>query len=367
MISEEFIRYNANTRNANAPDCVCRAISLAFDIPYNTIHKELLAEMHNQNETSYKRSSIYNKIIAKHGGGSIQKTDTINPETGEIEIPCNCTEKEFSDVANSGTYLVRSEDNAGKDRHLCCIINGDIYDSWDSSNHIVKEYYVIEPETNFSFDKSKFQDSATRQAKLEYMHDYMQEVFPDWRKQYPEITYFAQHLVSPNQFTFVDELEYQLNSKGKIYKHKVIVKLTPKTMSDDTFVQQVDAQFIKFEKTLALDIKNSHIDPEEKQLQQQEEAIKRFPQIPAHFAHAELYPDSLTMIQKHLLQDIYELSKGWYKVELYMLPGDDSYDTYINYKGEEVPNYHQFEVRGLSNVKNCINKYIKSNGRDLDY
>lgn len=39
--SATLVEYNANDRGKNAPDCVKRAISMAFSIPYSEVSKAL--------------------------------------------------------------------------------------------------------------------------------------------------------------------------------------------------------------------------------------------------------------------------------------------------------------------------------------
>lgn len=55
IYSANLIRYNANTSGKNTEDCVVRSISLAFDVPYTQVRKELNAILkENRRYDSYK-------------------------------------------------------------------------------------------------------------------------------------------------------------------------------------------------------------------------------------------------------------------------------------------------------------------------
>ena len=62
--SAELVRYNANSSGKMSPDCVKRALSLAFDVPYSQIAKMLNEEMKKMPGTLY--TAIYSaKLIGR--------------------------------------------------------------------------------------------------------------------------------------------------------------------------------------------------------------------------------------------------------------------------------------------------------------
>ena len=127
----EYKRYNANNRGNNSPDCVCRAISLAFDVSYNSIHRELTqlvkGTMHN-----YKNIRFYQKVIKNHGGSDfIREEDLI-------------LVREWIDKHPDGTYILQTGEKAGVSNHLICVIDGAVYDSWDSRDQFVVGYFIVE-------------------------------------------------------------------------------------------------------------------------------------------------------------------------------------------------------------------------------
>lgn len=133
ITSAEFIRYNANAAGHSSPDCVKRALSLAFDIPYNEIAKELLAEMKRQRQTKWNISSVYQEVVKRHGGSERIKMD------GDMQLA------DFADTTgNRGTWLVTTGSKpGGPSNHIVCVIDGTIYDSWDSTKEWVIHYQDI--------------------------------------------------------------------------------------------------------------------------------------------------------------------------------------------------------------------------------
>lgn len=131
-----YKNYNANSSGRNTTDCVNRAISLAFKKSYNEVHKELLSELHSQRRySSYKMYPIYEKLILGWGGQE------------EKELPINQTVSEFcDDMGSEGTYILETHEKPQfhhRGNHLTCVIDGVLYDSWDSSNCYVCGYYTV--------------------------------------------------------------------------------------------------------------------------------------------------------------------------------------------------------------------------------
>lgn len=138
--TSDLVKYNANTRGTNTGDCTARAISLAFNMDYSKARKALneSAKQHNlANPRQYwKFNSMPNclNVIDKLGGG-----DPIFPSS-KISVG------DFADENASGTYLVlcsKSGTTSDRSNHLVCIIDGRIYDSWDSRVYYIVEYWEI--------------------------------------------------------------------------------------------------------------------------------------------------------------------------------------------------------------------------------
>ena len=158
--SADLVKYNANIRGKNVGDCVKRALSLATNSSYNDISKELLEAMHeiykHPDEDEWKRPTVFNHVIAAHGGSR-----PLKPK-GDVY-----TLGDFVDnvLGHEGTFLVTTGKQPGTLSHIVCIIDGKIYDSWDSSNQYVYNYYTFDDvvlERKSGLDIAKMQYSEVQ-------------------------------------------------------------------------------------------------------------------------------------------------------------------------------------------------------------
>lgn len=123
-----YIYYNPNKRNKNAKDCVVRALTLAVNKSWDDVYDEL------SNLGKYKGewgcfSTVWGPYLRKH-----------NFKRRSIPDVCpDCyTFEDFSNDHRYGVYVVATNS------HVATIIDGVIYDAWDSSNEIPEFYYFKE-------------------------------------------------------------------------------------------------------------------------------------------------------------------------------------------------------------------------------
>lgn len=114
----KFKFMNVNPLGKIEQDCVCRAISLALDIDYETIERKLksigyLFDCEELCVCCYKflLDDVYN--------------------LPRIEDFKGLTVEDFIDLFPNGIYLIRV------DEHLTCVIDGKICDTWDCSQEVV--------------------------------------------------------------------------------------------------------------------------------------------------------------------------------------------------------------------------------------
>lgn len=131
--SAELVTYNANNRGTSTGDCTARSISLAFNIDYSKVRKMMNASARKLRYDTYNADGNVNTVIAELGGGYRKKPDT------------RITVNDFVDAHPQGTYLIGcSRLNSSYATHLVCVIDGVVYDSWDSRVFYVDEYWVVE-------------------------------------------------------------------------------------------------------------------------------------------------------------------------------------------------------------------------------
>lgn len=129
--SARLIRYNANSAGHNTGDCVKRALSLAFDMDYNDLSKLLRAE---SKKTGFPWNSplVYRGIARSLGAEKFISVPIKDQQTVDSFIDSVCPE---------GTWLLetgKSPESAST--HICCVIDGVLYDSWESQDYYVDAY-----------------------------------------------------------------------------------------------------------------------------------------------------------------------------------------------------------------------------------
>lgn len=145
-----FRQYNANTKDVRKGDCSVRALSLAYGIDYELVYKSLKTY---QKELGY---SIYNDLrnieyfIEGNNSQKIQVDKSID------------TVDDFCNFYTIGTYLLlTSKTDKSHINHIVAVIDGDLYDTWDSLNQHVREVYCVSSDTTHMYsDEFNINDAA---------------------------------------------------------------------------------------------------------------------------------------------------------------------------------------------------------------
>lgn len=134
--TSELVRYNANSRGTNTGDCTARAISLAFNIDYRKAKKLLNDSASTKWNWEFNTHENYVKVIRELGGGELFRT----PSDEKVTVDA------FVDDHPSGTYIIwcSKDGTVRRSNHVACVIDGKIYDSWDSRNYYILGYWIIE-------------------------------------------------------------------------------------------------------------------------------------------------------------------------------------------------------------------------------
>ena len=121
--------YNPNpVRDSPVGDCSVRAIAKALGVSWDEAHDllshnaKLMGDIQNAN-------SVWGSVLRQHG-------------FKRAAIPNYCPDcysaKEFCEDHPYGVYVL------GFGNHVATVIDGDLYDSWDSSHEIPQYYWYLE-------------------------------------------------------------------------------------------------------------------------------------------------------------------------------------------------------------------------------
>lgn len=172
-ISAALKKYNANTRYTNTGDCVKRSLSLAYGMDYDDVSNELNRIKRQLHYSQYNVSPVFNTFIEDHG--VIRKASgRIYSTLADLNLPDDTTVKQFSELIKDGTYVILCGESKSSSTHMVCVLNGDIWDSWDSSNYFVNKIYVIEESK--SDEPEKFLAEDISYDLQEYIMNYLNSI-----------------------------------------------------------------------------------------------------------------------------------------------------------------------------------------------
>lgn len=122
-----YIEFNNHPKELKTTDCVVRSMSKAFDKDYletrrelNRVKRELGFKSYKERKFIYKYLNNYERIILKAVKGQ--------PRVRGYD---------FAEKYSKGTYILSM---AG---HLVTLVDGNIYDSWDSRYKVVYTAWKI--------------------------------------------------------------------------------------------------------------------------------------------------------------------------------------------------------------------------------
>lgn len=115
-----WIRYNPNPTGRHVGDCAVRAVSAALGVDWEEAY-DLIADAGRSMGDMPSSDSVWGAVLRRYG--FYRKA-----------IPNSCpdcyTAGQFAEDHNRGVYVL------GYGGHVNTVIDGDIYDTWDSSREI---------------------------------------------------------------------------------------------------------------------------------------------------------------------------------------------------------------------------------------
>lgn len=115
-----WIRYNPNPTGRNVEDCAIRAVAKALGTDWETAYALIVKNGYEMGDMPHS-NSVWGAVLRQNGFYRKSIPDA---------CPDCYTAEQFAEEHPHGVYVL------GFGRHVATIIDGNIYDSWDSSKEI---------------------------------------------------------------------------------------------------------------------------------------------------------------------------------------------------------------------------------------
>ena len=121
-------KYNPNPVGRSVGDCAVRAVAAALGVDWETAYAMIARDGYLMGDMP-SSNGVWGAVLRQHG-----YTRKALPNT----CPDCYTLGQFADDHPEGVYVV------GTGNHVATVINGEIWDAWDSSNEVPVYYWQRE-------------------------------------------------------------------------------------------------------------------------------------------------------------------------------------------------------------------------------
>lgn len=120
-----YIHFNENPTGRNVGDCAVRAVSKALDISWETAYITLVINGYSMGDMP-SSDSVWGAALRQQGFSRRSISDS---------CPDCYTAEDFCRDNPHGVFVL------GFGGHVATVVDGDLYDSWDSSNEVPQFYW----------------------------------------------------------------------------------------------------------------------------------------------------------------------------------------------------------------------------------
>lgn len=125
-----WIEYNPNPMGRRVGDCAIRAVSKALDLDWETAFMTLLVNAYQMGDMP-SANWVWGSVLRQHG---------FYREAIPNTCPDCYTAQDFTKDHPDGVFVL------GFGNHVATVVDGNLYDSWDSSNEIPQYFWYRKDE-----------------------------------------------------------------------------------------------------------------------------------------------------------------------------------------------------------------------------
>lgn len=120
-----WIEYNDNPTGRRVDDCAVRAVSVALGVDWEKAYSMMAVNGYLMGDMP-SANSVWGSVLRQHG---------FSRESLPDYCPDCYTAEDFANDHPKGTYVL------GFGTHVATVIDGNIFDSWDSSKEIPQYFW----------------------------------------------------------------------------------------------------------------------------------------------------------------------------------------------------------------------------------
>lgn len=115
-----WVQYNPNPVDRFVGDCAVRAVAKALDVDWETAYVLISVDGFLMGDV-VSSNAVWGSVLREHGFSRRAIPD---------DVPGDYTVEDFAKDNPHGTYVL------GTGNHVVTVVDGNIYDTWDSSHEI---------------------------------------------------------------------------------------------------------------------------------------------------------------------------------------------------------------------------------------
>lgn len=186
LVQSALKQYNANRNQVHTTDCSIRALSLAYGLDYSDVLHQMQAISRVHETNGYRNVAAIRKFTEDHG----------YEDSYTYPADDRPTVSDFCEANPQGDFLLFVGDTSkSRQSHLVCVINGDVYDSWDCTQWYVYSCIAVKGDIE-DIEDPDYVELSHR------LYDHLQEYLDKQESKLDGYHFEMEHIKQINDYAF---------------------------------------------------------------------------------------------------------------------------------------------------------------------